>query len=76
MVLCKRCLKMSVNLVKLSTKCFSICFHFQKQKMNWLLHKYFKINLFSGAMSHGASKEPEVYLEPSQTSVREFCKNG
>ena len=31
----------------------------------------------SGATSHGVSNEPEVYLEPSQTSMREhFCENG
>ena len=33
--------------------------------------------LFSSAILHGASNEPEVYLEPSQTSMREhFCKNS
>ena len=36
------------------------CFHFQKQKTNWLWH--------SGTISHDASNEPEAYLEPSQTS--------
>ena len=44
------------------------CFHFQKddEMTNWLWHKYCKIKLFSGAIFHGASKEPEAYLEPSQ----------
>ena len=42
-----------------------------------LWHNYCKIKLFSGAISHVASKEPEVYLEPSQTSASErFCKNS
>ena len=37
-------------------------------------HKYCKIKLSSGSILHGASKEPEVYLETSQTIVREcFC---
>ena len=61
---------MIVNLVKLAIKCFSThCFYFRKQKTNWLRHKYLK--LFCGTILHGASKEPETYLEPSQTSVRE-----
>ena len=69
---------MSVNLAKLATKCFSMqCFHFGKQKVNSLRHKYCKIKLFSGAILHGVSNEPEGYLEPSQTSMREhFCENS
>ena len=32
--------------------------------------------LFSGTILHGASNEPEAYLEPSQTSTRKlFFKN-
>ena len=75
MLLCKCCLWMGVKLV---VKCFSICFHFQKQDAYWLWHKYCKIKLFSGTIFHGASSnEPEVYLEPSQTYTREwFCKNS
>ena len=30
------------------------------------------MKLFSGAISHGVSNEPEVYLELSQTSLREL----
>ena len=29
-----------------------------------------KKKLFSGAISHGASRKPEAYLEPSQASAR------
>ena len=33
--------------------------------------------IIRGVVSHGASKEPEVYLELSQTSTRErFCKTS
>ena len=39
--------------------------------------KYCKIKIFSGTISHGASKEPEAYSEPSQISARKhFCKNS
>ena len=63
---------MRVNLVKLAIKCFLMkCFHFRKQKTNWLWHKYCKTKLFSGVISQGVSNEPEAYLEPSQTSLRE-----
>ena len=70
MVLCKWCLLMSGNLVKLAMKGFSIWyFHFRKQR--WTGYdKYFKIKLSGGAISHGASNEPETYLEPNQTSTR------
>ena len=52
------------------------CFYFQKQTANWLGHKHCKIKLFSGTISHGVSKEPEAYLEPSQTPTREcFYEN-
>ena len=38
---------------------------------------YCIINLFSDTILHGASNEPEVYLELSQTSMREcFCQNN
>ena len=41
--------------------------------MTW----YCKIKLFSGAISRGASNEPEAYLEPYQTCERErFFKNS
>ena len=61
---------LSVNLVKLAVKCFFECniFFFEK-KMNWLWHKYCKIKLFSDTISHGVSKQPEAYLEPSQISA-------
>ena len=43
-----------------------------------ILAKFLQNKLFSGAIiSHGASNEPEPYLEPSQTSTRErFCKKN
>ena len=59
---------------------FSIqCFHFQKQKMKWLWHKYCKIKLISGTISHDVSNEPETYLEPNnhlQRSVFSEIVNG
>ena len=52
------------------------CFHFRKQNTNLLCHKYCKIKLYSGTISHGASNEPETYLEPSHRPRREhFCRN-
>ena len=54
---------------------FNVMFSFLKIK-DELVMKYCKIKLFSGAILHGASNEPEAYLEPSQTSVRKrFRKN-
>ena len=42
---------------------------------NHFFFNVIKSKLFSGAISYGASNQPEVYLEPSQTSMREhFCK--
>ena len=64
-------------LVKLAAiKCFfNVMFSFsEKKKTNWLWHKYCKIKLHSGAILHGASNEPEAYLEPSQTSTREHAR--
>ena len=53
------------------------CFHVRKQKTNCLRHKFCKLKLFGGAILHGMSNEPQAYLEPSQTSMREyFCENG
>ena len=38
---------------------------------------YCKIKLFSSAILHGMSNEPEVHLESSQTSTRDlYCENG
>ena len=55
---------------------FFECFHFRKQNTNSLCHKYCKIKLYSGTISHGASNEPETYLEPSHRPRREhFCRN-
>ena len=35
------------------------------------------MQLFSGAISHGASNEPGAYLDPTQTSTKEcFCKTS
>ena len=50
----------------------NVMFSFSKTKdklvmMQILHHK--KIKLFSGAISHGLSNEPEAYLEPSQASM-------
>ena len=44
------------------------CCYFQIQRTNCLWHKYCNIQLFSGAISNGVSDEPEMYLQPSQTS--------
>ena len=49
----------------------NVIFSFLKKKAKWLWHKYCKIQLFSGAILHGTSNEPEAYLEPSQTSRQE-----
>ena len=49
-------------------------FREEDELAKWLWHKYCKIKLFSGTTSHGASKGPKAYLEPSKTSVRKrFC---
>ena len=35
------------------------------------------MKLYNGTFSHDVFNEPETYLEPSQTSMREcFCKNS
>ena len=62
---CKSC--------EISNEMFSLCFYFWRQTTNWLWHKYCKIELFSGAISHGASKAPKEHLEPSKTSVKVSC---
>ena len=57
----------------------NVIFPFSKRRWTdeLVIHKYCKIKLFSGTILHGASKEPEAYLEHSQTSVRKcFCKNS
>ena len=58
---CKSC-KTSNQMV------FSVVFSF----LNCVWHKYCKIKLFSGTILHGASNEPETYLESSQTSTRDY----
>ena len=45
---------------------FNVMFPISKTK-DELVMRYCKINLFSGAILHGTSNEPEVYLEPSKT---------
>ena len=48
-------------------KCFSMyCFHFWKWKANWLWYIYCKIKLFSGAILHGTSYEPEATREATR----------
>ena len=47
----------------------AISFIFQHKRQSG--YKYCKIKLSSDAISHGASKEPEAYLELSQTSTYE-----
>ena len=47
--------------------------------MKWLWHKYCKIKLISGTISHDVSNEPETYLEPNnhlQRSVFSEIVNG
>ena len=54
---------------------FNVMFSVFKTKHE--LVEYCKILLFSGAISQGASNEPERCLESSQTSTRErFRKNS
>ena len=54
---------------------FNVMFSLSKTKRLW--HKYCKIKVFSGAISHGAANEPEAYLAPSQTSMgNSFAKNS
>ena len=48
---------------------FNVMFLFSKTKDELVMIKYCKIKLFSGATSHGASNEPDAYLEPSHTST-------
>ena len=55
---------------------FNVMFSFSKTKSELVL-TYCKIKVFSGAIFHGASNEPEGYLEPSQTSMGDhFAKNS
>ena len=55
---------------------FNAIFLFLKIKDELVVtYKSSKIKLFSVSILHGASNEPEAYLEPSQTSMKEhFCK--
>ena len=81
-------LKMAVMLVlfindckscEISNKIFFNMFLFSKTKDELVMHKCYKIKLFSGVISHSVSKEPEAYLEPCQTLniMRErFCENS
>ena len=39
--------------------------------MNWLWDEYCKIKLFIGAILHVVSNKPELYLESSETSMRQ-----
>ena len=62
--------------VKLLFKCFAM-FSYSKTKTNWLWHKYCKIKLFSSAILHGVSYEPDAYSEPFQSHTKEqFCENS
>ena len=45
-------------------------FIFESKRWTGEWHKYCRIKLFKGAILHGASKQPEAHLEPSQTSAR------
>ena len=74
----KLCLNMNLNLVKLAIKYFQRNFViYENERQSSCNINIAKENLFSGSISHGASNEPEVYLEPSQMSMREhFCKNS
>ena len=54
---------------------FNVMFSFSEIKDELIKDKYCKVNLFSSAISHGASNELEAYIQPSQKSTRErFCK--
>ena len=61
---------MSINLVKLASKCFQ-CNVFIFRNKRRTVYKYRELKLFNGVILYGASKVPEVYLEPSQTSTYE-----
>ena len=75
MVLCKWCLKMSVNLVKLANIFQCNIFTFKNKIWTGYHINIAKKNPFSGVISHGASDGPEVFLEPSQASMTEhFAK--
>ena len=51
---------------------YHLLFSFSKRRTGY----DYKIKLFSGAISHGVSNEPDAYLQPSQTSTSErFCEN-
>ena len=43
---------------------------FSKTKDKLVITQILQIELLSGTILHGASNEPEVYLESSQTSMR------
>ena len=56
---------------------FNVMFSFSKTKDELIMTKILQKKLFSGVILYGVSNEPEVYLEPSQTSKREnFCKDS
>ena len=63
---------MSANLVKLAMKCFHVFIFEDKRRTGYDIN-IAKQNLFSGAISHGASKAPKEHLEPSKTSVKVSC---
>ena len=52
---------------------FNLMFSFSKTKVKLVMTyiRYWKIKLFTGPISHGASNEPEIYFEPSQTFTRD-----
>ena len=60
---------MRVNLVKLVNVFQGNVFIFENKRRTGYA-KCCKIKLFSSAMSHGVSNEPEAYLEPRQTPTR------
>ena len=63
--------------MNLVIKCFQCNVFIFKNTTKWFWHKYHKIKLFSGTISHSTSNEPKAYLEPCQRSPREqFCKHS
>ena len=46
----------------------------QRLTISPVLVTFWKIKNVRSAISHGASNEPEVYLEPSQTSTRKLLQ--
>ena len=54
---------------------FNVMFSFLRKRRTGYDITIAKWN-YLGTISHGASNEPEAYLESSQTAMEYFCKNS